>query len=93
MRLKTRYCIKWKSSEGKLVLKITDNTTVRFQQHGSSLFFYTLMDSVPVSEIQDILVHISQSIRGLESLFDAKDAESPPTRTISPSPYSTSCTS
>ena len=27
--LQTRYCIKWKSSEGKLVLKITDNTTVR----------------------------------------------------------------
>lgn len=24
----TRYCVKWKSSEGKLVLKITDNTTV-----------------------------------------------------------------
>lgn len=24
----TRYCVKWKSSEGKLVLKITDDTTV-----------------------------------------------------------------
>jgi len=27
--MQTRYCVKWKSSEGKLVLKITDNTTVR----------------------------------------------------------------
>jgi signal recognition particle subunit SRP9 len=26
---KTRYSVKWKSSEGKLVLKITDNVTVR----------------------------------------------------------------
>jgi signal recognition particle subunit SRP9 len=24
-----RYCVKWRSSEGKLVLKITDDTTVR----------------------------------------------------------------
>ena len=27
-RTQTRYCVKWKSSEAKLVLKITDNTTV-----------------------------------------------------------------
>lgn len=26
--LQTRYCVKWRSSQGKLVLKITDNTTV-----------------------------------------------------------------
>lgn len=26
--LQTRYCVKWKSAEAKLVLKITDNTTV-----------------------------------------------------------------
>ena len=24
----TRYCVKWKSSEGKLILKVTDDTTV-----------------------------------------------------------------
>lgn len=28
LRHQTRYCVKWKSSEGKLVLKITDDTTV-----------------------------------------------------------------
>ncbi len=27
--VQTRYCVKWKASEGKLVLKITDDTTVR----------------------------------------------------------------
>jgi signal recognition particle subunit SRP9 len=27
-RMQTRYCVKWKSSEAKLVLKVTDNTTV-----------------------------------------------------------------
>ena len=30
---KTRYSVKWKSSEGKLVLKITDDVTVRFFNH------------------------------------------------------------
>ena len=24
----TRYCVKWRAADGKLVLKITDNTTV-----------------------------------------------------------------
>jgi len=32
----TRYCVKWKSSEGKLVLKITDNTTcLKFKTYSS----------------------------------------------------------
>ncbi|KAJ7278885.1 signal recognition particle, SRP9/SRP14 subunit [Mycena rebaudengoi] len=33
---KTRYCVKWKSSEGKLVLKITDDTTcIKFKTYSS----------------------------------------------------------
>ncbi|GLB44287.1 putative signal recognition particle 9 kDa protein (SRP9) [Lyophyllum shimeji] len=33
---KTRYCVKWKSSEGKLVLKITDNTTcIKFKTYSN----------------------------------------------------------
>ncbi|KAF7333685.1 Signal recognition particle protein [Mycena sanguinolenta] len=32
----TRYCVKWKSSEGKLVLKITDNITcIKFKTYSS----------------------------------------------------------
>jgi len=32
----TRYCVKWKSSEAKLVLKITDNTTcLKFKTYSS----------------------------------------------------------
>ncbi|KZT00386.1 signal recognition particle, SRP9/SRP14 subunit [Laetiporus sulphureus 93-53] len=32
----TRYCVKWRASEGKLVLKITDNTTcLKFKTHSS----------------------------------------------------------
>jgi len=32
----TRYCVKWKSSEGKLVLKITDNVTcLKFKTYSS----------------------------------------------------------
>jgi len=34
----TRYCVKWKSSEGKLVLKITDNTTCLKFKTFSSIF-------------------------------------------------------
>jgi len=31
-----RYCVKWKSSEGKLVLKITNNTTcIKFKTYSS----------------------------------------------------------
>ncbi|EKM52854.1 uncharacterized protein PHACADRAFT_100010 [Phanerochaete carnosa HHB-10118-sp] len=33
---KTRYCVKWKASEGKLVLKITDGTTcLKFKTYSS----------------------------------------------------------
>ena len=28
--MKARYCVKWRSSEGKLVLKVTDNTSVSY---------------------------------------------------------------
>jgi len=32
----TRYCVKWKSSEAKLVLKVTDNTTcLKFKTYSS----------------------------------------------------------
>ncbi|PPR08274.1 hypothetical protein CVT24_001114 [Panaeolus cyanescens] len=34
----TRYCIKWKSSEGKLVLKITDNANCIKFKTNSSIF-------------------------------------------------------
>ncbi|KAF8153768.1 signal recognition particle SRP9/SRP14 subunit [Crassisporium funariophilum] len=33
-----RYCVKWKSSEGKLVLKITDNATCLKFKTNSSIF-------------------------------------------------------
>ncbi|KAF7789091.1 hypothetical protein EIP86_000024 [Pleurotus ostreatoroseus] len=33
---KTRYCVKWRASEGKLVLKITDDTTcLKFKTYSS----------------------------------------------------------
>jgi len=33
---KTRYCVKWKASEGKLVLKITDNVEcIKYKTHSS----------------------------------------------------------
>ncbi|KAK7447120.1 hypothetical protein VKT23_014332 [Stygiomarasmius scandens] len=36
LRKQTRYCVKWKSSEGKLVLKITDNVScIKFKTYSS----------------------------------------------------------
>ncbi|KAF9484815.1 signal recognition particle SRP9 SRP14 subunit [Pholiota conissans] len=35
---KARYCVKWKSSEGKLVLKITDDVTCLKFKTNSSIF-------------------------------------------------------
>ncbi|KAI0075166.1 signal recognition particle, SRP9/SRP14 subunit [Panus rudis PR-1116 ss-1] len=35
---KTRYCVKWRGSEGKLVLKITDDTTCLKFKTFSSIF-------------------------------------------------------
>ncbi|KAF9810298.1 hypothetical protein IEO21_07026 [Rhodonia placenta] len=33
---RARYCVKWRASEGKLVLKITDNTTcIKFKTYSS----------------------------------------------------------
>jgi len=29
--MQARYCVKWRSSEGKLVLKVTDNTSVSYK--------------------------------------------------------------
>ncbi|GJJ14001.1 hypothetical protein Clacol_008258 [Clathrus columnatus] len=34
--VKTRYCVKWRASEGHLVLKITDdNTCIKYKTHSS----------------------------------------------------------
>jgi hypothetical protein len=51
--------VKWKSSEAKLVLKITDNTTVRrYQiQHGKPH-----SKSGIVSQIQDQLLDLPQPV-------------------------------
>ncbi|KAF9221783.1 signal recognition particle, SRP9/SRP14 subunit [Gyrodon lividus] len=48
---KTRYCIKWKSSEGKLVLKITDDTTcIKFKTYSS--IFLNRFESLNLSLMQ-----------------------------------------
>ncbi|KAJ3512700.1 hypothetical protein NLJ89_g3371 [Agrocybe chaxingu] len=47
----TRYGVKWKSSEGKLVLKITDNTTcIKFKTNSS--IFLNRFDALNLSLIQ-----------------------------------------
>ena len=68
----TRYCVKWKSSEGKLVLKITDNTTVRMADF---IDVARPSEILAVSQIQDILLHLPRSIRGSEPFLDAEDAK------------------
>ncbi|PPQ91610.1 hypothetical protein CVT25_012791 [Psilocybe cyanescens] len=47
----TRYSVKWKSSEGKLVLKITDNTTcIKFKTNSS--IFLNRFESLNLSIMQ-----------------------------------------
>jgi len=47
----TRYCVKWRSSQGKLVLKITDNTTcIKFKTHSS--IFLNRFESLNLSLMQ-----------------------------------------
>ena len=49
----TRYCVKWKSSEARLVLKITDNTTVRpFLALSSYTFIRSEHDLTRIPDIQ-----------------------------------------
>ncbi|EMD35213.1 hypothetical protein CERSUDRAFT_116682 [Gelatoporia subvermispora B] len=46
-----RYCVKWRSSEGKLVLKITDNTTcLKFKTYSS--LFLNRFEALNLSLIQ-----------------------------------------
>ena len=76
----TRYCVKWKSSEAKLVLKITDNTTVSPPSHSRPLLVScerTRSDVLrhPVSQVQNILLRLSQPIRGSEPHSHEEDAK------------------
>ncbi|KAH7882743.1 signal recognition particle, SRP9/SRP14 subunit [Phlebopus sp. FC_14] len=51
---KTRYCVKWKSSEGKLVLKITDDTTcIKFKTYSS--IFLNRFESLNLLLMQKML--------------------------------------
>ena len=74
----TRYCVKWRSSQGKLVLKITDNTTVS----SAHLYHVSLLtyNNNLVYQVQNSFFHLSQSIRVFELVVDAKDAKPKTTR-------------
>lgn len=67
-----RYCVKWRSSEGKLVLKITDDTTVcRYL-----IYFWThILHISAVHQVQNLLLDLPQSIRSFESIANAENAE------------------
>ena len=73
MPIQARYCVKWKASEGKLVLKLTDDTTVRAVLFCQSLSYLTL--SYLVFEVQDLLLRLPESLRCFEQVTHAKDAK------------------
>lgn len=74
--MQTRYCVKWRGSEGKLVLKITDDTTVCTTSWSNAL----ISQLFKVHKIQDVLLCVLESIRGSQSVSDAEDAK-PTSRT------------
>lgn len=70
--------MKWKQSAdgaGKLVLKITDNTTVRRRVLLQVAFTEKKVVRCTVSEVQDPLIGVLEPVRRPESLPDAEDAE------------------
>jgi hypothetical protein len=54
--VQARYCVKWKSSEGRLILKVTDNTSVSYNVCISSLNICDL--SFQVHQVQNELVDL-----------------------------------
>ncbi|THH11880.1 hypothetical protein EW146_g7888 [Bondarzewia mesenterica] len=76
---KTRYCVKWRSSEGKLVLKITDDEScIKFKTHSS--VFLNRFESLNLSLMQKM-----SNIRQLPPSASAP-ASAPRTATASPMP-------
>jgi hypothetical protein len=71
---KTRYSVKWKSSEGKLVLKITDDVTVR-NTSPSSFGVEHKKNNQTVSEIQNSFFHFPWSLRGTQSIAHPENDE------------------
>lgn len=66
--------MKWKSSEGKLVLKITDDVTVRcflifFSHQTYSIHFPTVL------EVQNTFFYLPWPLRGAESLSNPENDE------------------
>ena len=67
--------MKWKSSEGKLVLKITDDVTVRFVSYISFLIERIHSPPTQVLEVQNTFFYLPWPLRGAESLSDPENDE------------------
>ncbi|PCH42959.1 signal recognition particle SRP9/SRP14 subunit [Wolfiporia cocos MD-104 SS10] len=73
----TRYCVKWRASEGKLVLKITDNTTcLKFKTYSS--IFLNRFEALNLSLMQKM-----QSRRPKPTAGPSTPAQPEPTEGIS----------
>lgn len=85
---KTRYSVKWKSSEGKLVLKITDDVTcLKFKTH-SSIFLgrfealnrsliQKMTNSIPKPTPPALLANPSQAVTASPVTQSSNLSESP----------------
>ncbi|KAI0003798.1 signal recognition particle SRP9 SRP14 subunit [Russula compacta] len=80
---KTRYSIKWRSSEGKLVLKITDDVTcLKFKTHSS--IFLGRFEALNRSLIQKMTNSRLPSSAALPAAPTTLSVSSPQTATPSP---------
>ncbi|KAJ8585649.1 signal recognition particle, SRP9/SRP14 subunit [Rhizopogon salebrosus TDB-379] len=71
---KARYCVKWRSSDGKLVLKITDDTTcIKFKTYSS--IFLNRFEALNLSIMQKMQnkrpAPIAQALGTPDSIKDA----------------------
>ena len=80
----TRYCAKYHAHSHKLVLKITDNVTVRTSSPPFFSFFFLFSHSLTphtlVHQIQDLLLHLPQPLRRDHARAHAQDAKHKHTR-------------
>ncbi|KAK7468454.1 hypothetical protein VKT23_002966 [Stygiomarasmius scandens] len=86
----TRYCVKWKSSEGKLVLKITDNVScIKFKTYSS--IFLNRFEALNLSLMEKMQNrHVAQPSVHEEAKAEPASRASPaPTTTVVPTPSAT----
>ncbi|KAJ7583264.1 signal recognition particle, SRP9/SRP14 subunit [Mycena floridula] len=82
---KVRYCVKWKASEGKLVLKVTDDSTcIKFKTYSS--MFLNRFEALNLSLMQKMQNrHVVEEAKPSEPAAEPARESTPAPSTVTPS--------